>query len=392
MTSGITVTTFEQWRAAARGLIAAGTQPASVWFSEEKEGSLFGHAEMRAAPPGDFSVPKAFLELAELVALHRDPRRWHLLYRTLYRIVRGGERHLLELEVDPDVRELALLRKAVARDIHKMHAFVRFRKVESSDCYVAWHRPDHHIVEHVGPWFARRFGAMNWAILTPERSAYWDTRTLRFGPGVPRSEAPEGDTLEDLWRAYYANIFNPARVNVSAMVKELPVRHWATLPEAELIPGLLLEASGREGNMRNQTPPSAEPFVPADHRLPVLADAVRACRGCDLYLHATQAVFGEGPASARILFVGEQPGDQEDVQGRPFVGPAGQLWNRALDEAQIDRTQVYVTNAVKHFKFEERGKRRIHKKPGGMEVAAWERRLRSASAAGNLQFKRNGGN
>lgn len=211
---------------------------------------------------------------------------------------------------------------------------------------------------------------MHWAIHTPDRSVYWDTQTLHFGPGVPRSAAPEGDVLEDLWRSYYASIFNPARVNVDAMVKELPVRHWATLPEAELIPKLLFEAAEREGNMRKEKPPTAEPFVPADHHLPVLAKAVRECKGCDLYRHATQAVFGEGPSKARIMFVGEQPGDQEDLQGRPFVGPAGLLWNRALDEARIDRSEVYVTNAVKHFKFEERGKRRIHLKPGSVEVTA----------------------
>ena len=176
--------------------------------------------------------------------------------------------------------------------------------------------------------------------------------------------------MEDLWRGYYASVFNPARVNVDAMVKELPVRHWATLPEAALIPQLILDAAGREGNMRTQNRPTAEPFVPADHSLPVLAEAVRECRGCDLYKHATQAVFGEGKKKARVMFVGEQPGDQEDIQGQPFVGPAGRLLDRALEQAKIDRREVYVTNAVKHFKFEERGKRRIHKKPGGIEIAA----------------------
>jgi len=122
--------------------------------------------------------------------------------------------------------------------------------------------------------------------------------------------------------------------------------------------------------MRQSNLLSAEPFVPARHELPVLAKAVQECRGCDLYLHATQAVFGEGPPKARILMVGEQPGDQEDLGGRPFIGPAGQLLDRALTDAGIDRSMVYVTNAVKHFKFEERGKRRIHKKPGSGEVAA----------------------
>jgi uracil-DNA glycosylase len=116
----------------------------------------------------------------------------------------------------------------------------------------------------------------------------------------------------------------------------------------------------------------AEEYVPTDAGVDELRAAVQDCRGCDLYKDATQAVFGEGPADAKVVVVGEVPGDQEDQQGHPFVGPAGRLLDRALDEAGIDRTQVYVTNAVKHFKFKraERGKRRIHEKPGRTEVVA----------------------
>ena len=104
--------------------------------------------------------------------------------------------------------------------------------------------------------------------------------------------------------------------------------------------------------------------------LPSMRTAVQECRGCDLYLHASQAVFGEGPASAEIVFIGEQPGDKEDRKGKPFVGPAGRMFDRALEEAGIDRATVYVTNAVKHFKFEERGKRRLHQKPRISEIRA----------------------
>jgi DNA polymerase len=118
------------------------------------------------------------------------------------------------------------------------------------------------------------------------------------------------------------------------------------------------------------TPMTAEPFVPDSRDLRVLASAARECRGCDLYACATQVVFGAGPAKALVMLVGEQPGDQEDLQGKPFVGPAGKLLDRALVEADIDRDLVYVTNAVKHFKFEERGKRRIHKKPSGAQIRA----------------------
>ncbi len=115
---------------------------------------------------------------------------------------------------------------------------------------------------------------------------------------------------------------------------------------------------------------SASGYIP-EHPTPrTLREAVQRCRGCHLYVHATQAVFGEGPNSADIVFIGEQPGDEEDRQGHPFVGPSGKLLDRALADAGIDRASVYVTNAVKHFKFEERGKRRLHKKPNGGEIRA----------------------
>ena len=121
---------------------------------------------------------------------------------------------------------------------------------------------------------------------------------------------------------------------------------------------------------RKNDAPTAEPFLPGRRSLTALREAIQGCRGCDLYRNATQAVFGEGPARAEVMFVGEQPGDSEDRQGRPFVGPAGHLFDRALDDAGIDRAIVYVTNAVKHFKWTPRGKRRIHKSPSAEEIRA----------------------
>ncbi|HEY2218836.1 MAG TPA: UdgX family uracil-DNA binding protein [Gaiellaceae bacterium] len=115
---------------------------------------------------------------------------------------------------------------------------------------------------------------------------------------------------------------------------------------------------------------SAVELVERERTLPGVRRAVQECRGCDLWRNATQAVFGEGPVSAQVMLVGEQPGDKEDVAGHPFVGPAGRVLDEALDEAGIDRDQVYVTNAVKHFKWKARGKRRIHDKPNAAELAA----------------------
>ena len=129
--------------------------------------------------------------------------------------------------------------------------------------------------------------------------------------------------------------------------------------------------------MQRATFPGAAEYVPERKPIAALREAVQECRGCDLYRYATQAVFGEGPPSASVVLIGEQPGDEEDHAGQPFVGPAGRLLDRALEEAGIDRSTVYVTNAVKHFKFEERGKRRIHKKPGAGEIRACQPLARS---------------
>jgi len=123
--------------------------------------------------------------------------------------------------------------------------------------------------------------------------------------------------------------------------------------------------------MRSNDEEFARPAAPPNtSSLSALREAARACTACHLYKRATQTVFGEGPKRAAIMFVGEQPGDYEDLVGKPFVGPAGQIMNRALEEAGIDRQEVYVTNAVKHFKWEPRGKRRIHQKPNAREIAA----------------------
>jgi uracil-DNA glycosylase len=123
-------------------------------------------------------------------------------------------------------------------------------------------------------------------------------------------------------------------------------------------------------NLFDPTPRSALEFLPDRHDLDSLRQAAKGSQGCDLYREATQTVFGEGSSSASILLVGEQPGDREDLQGRPFVGPAGQLLDKCLALAGIDRADVYITNAVKHFKWEPRGKIRLHKKPTSLEITA----------------------
>lgn len=355
---------FDEWREQARALLAIGQPPEAVDLSGQ---DLLPFPPV-AGVPTTAKVPREFLALAKKVGCFRDPQCWNLLYRVLWRLTHG-EVHLLEDHADGDMRQVRLMEKAISRDLHKMRAFVRFRQIPGP-AYVAWHKPEHLIVETNAPFFVRRFGAMQWAILTPDTCAYWDTAELRFGPGLTRDDAPPEDQLESLWLTYYSSIFNPARINLKAMTNEMAVRHWETLPESKLINELLRNAQARVESMILKQPSSAKPFVPEGAELPQLASAVQSCQGCELYLHATQAVFGEGVPTAKIVFVGEQPGDQEDLSGKPFVGPAGKVLNRALEEAGIDRETVYVTNAVKHFRFEERGKRRIHKKPSGGQISA----------------------
>ncbi len=373
----VVVGDFESWRRHAREFLRSGLASDTVHFVDAREGQLAlddaldDASETVPVPGSTVTVPREFLALGKTVARFRDPRRWNLLYRALWRVTHG-EPHLLRIVIDPDVSLLRSMEKAVHHDIHKMRAFVRFREIrtDSGPEYVAWHRPDHFIVAANAPFFVRRFGAMRWAILTPDESAFWDGAELRAGPGAPRSSAPEGDALEDLWRTYYGSIFNPARTNLRAMQAEMPSRHWSTLPESRIIGDLLRNADARVIAMAKNQAPSARPWIPSDPTLPVLANAAKTCEGCELFRHATQTVFGEGPTNARVMMVGEQPGDNEDLAGKPFCGPAGQLLDRALDEAGVDRQSIYVTNAVKHFKFEERGKRRIHQKPNGIEISA----------------------
>ncbi len=367
----LSIADFTQWRSQARLLLSRQQDPDRVHFmSSEQAQPLLGLQTSNDAAPTIPSarVPKDFFALAEAASCYRDPDRWNLLYRLAWRLTHG-EAGLLNDHSDPLVRKLRLMEKAVRRDIHKTHAFVRFR--ESGDgTFVAWHRPAHLTVRLSTPFFARRFGGMRWCILTPDECAYWDLTELRFGPGLTRDAAPAQDDIEPLWLAYYSSIFNPARLNLPAMMAEMPAHHWSTLPEAQLIGELTRTAATRVSSMMTSQPASAKPFVPAQRALPVLREAALSCQGCELYQHASQTVFGEGPSAAPLMLVGEQPGDQEDLTGQPFAGPAGQLLNRALQDAGIDRAQTYITNAVKHFHFEERGKRRIHKKPRGTHISA----------------------
>jgi DNA polymerase len=189
------------------------------------------------------------------VVCHRDPERYALLYQLVWRILHG-ERALLEVGSDPLVHRLHLMRKEIAREIHKMHAFVRFRQVDTpeGERYVAWFEPEHFILEAVGPFFRDRFGSLTWSILTPLGSMHWNRAELVYGPPATRADAPDADAFESGWRAYYESVFNPARINAAAMRAEMPKRYWKNLPEAQSIPALVRAAGSRVQEMVAQAP------------------------------------------------------------------------------------------------------------------------------------------
>jgi DNA polymerase len=379
---------FAEWRSAARGLLAGGIAPDDVsWRGSAEGASLFGD-EAVVAPAGAVSLPRELLEIAERVICHRDPETAARLYRIIWRAAR--DRQLLARTTDSEIDWLRKADKAIRRDVHKMHAFVRFRRLgEEAGCesFAAWFEPTHRILRLTAPFFQRRFYGMDWAIVTPDARAIWQDETLNYGPGGTKDEVPDSDLVEDQWRTYYGAIFNPARVKIDAMRAEMPKKYWKNLPEAQDIGPLLAGAEARVERMREAAVSMANPLtdkwrtrVPEDLLLDddvkTLADVARAvdrCTRCPLYCNATQGVVGEGAERAQIMLVGEQPGDQEDLQGRPFVGPAGQVLNEALEEAGLDRTRLFLTNAVKHFKFEPRGKRRLHQNPttGEIDICRW---------------------
>ena len=383
---------FDGWRKAARALRLAGASPAEVrWSVGEDSAGLFD-AEAPPEPPEGaiFTVPREFVSLAKAVICHHEPDRFDLLYRLLWR--QKDEPQLVGLLTDADMADALLRQKAVRQAEHKMHAFVRFRRVDDAEDettpeeYFAWFEPPHYVIELGAPFFVRRLANVRFTIASPYVTALWDRAQLSFIPGGAPEGLPAQDDAEKDWATYFNNIFNPARLNPKVMRQHMAPGYWKNLPEAQAIPSLIAAAQGRTEAMVHAAPTSpperalraaarAQRNEPVDGGLAVttlaeVAAGVQVCRRCDLWRDATQGVPGEGPARAALMFVGEQPGDMEDLRGRPFVGPAGQLFDRALAAAGVPRAETYVTNSVKHFKHELRGKRRLHAKPNTSEVSA----------------------
>ncbi len=374
--------TFDAWRAAARTAISHRIPPDQVDWSGS--GGLFAAAPLPTdIGPHQTRVPEVFVKLAGSVIWHSAPERLSLLYQALWRLDQRDGTPLSQ--ADPLGRRLHMLAKNVGRDIHKMHAFVRFREIPSDTArrsFAAWFEPEHNTLEPGSTFFAKRFADMDWMIATPRLTAHFREGRLSFGPAGARPDLPD-DASEALWATYFANIFNPARIKLTAMRSEMPKKYWKNLPETRLIPEMLKDAEARVQRMRDAgasaARPGAEPVstryraaMPQALELPETLDDARTaalqCRRCGLCEAATQTVWGSGAVDADLMIVGEQPGDQEDLAGRPFVGPAGQVLHQAMAEAGMTQNRVWLTNAVKHFKFTPRGKQRLHQSPNRTEI------------------------
>jgi DNA polymerase len=335
-------TDWQGWRNATRALVLAGVPPADVDWSVRIGSDHAG--DTLPEGKGSFNAPRALIALAALAFQAREPDRFGLLYRVVCR-ANAGEK-LFEIPQDPDLQRTRTLAFAVRAEAHRMRTNMRFLPVEE-DRYLGWYAPAHYVLEANAQLIARRFPHLTWSILTPDGSAHWQAEILQFGPG----HAPIADdaALVAWWQAHRGTVLRATTVETS-----------------------ILESEELDEAPRPPDRPPIGPVVLPQRPDPQLLEAMREagdCRRCPLFEPATQTVFGEGPADAPALFVGEQPGDQEDVIGRPFVGPAGQIMDRAMEEAGLDRRTVYITNAVKHFKFTPRGKRRIHQTPEAPEIA-----------------------
>jgi probable DNA metabolism protein len=384
-------TDFEGWRIAARSLLVQGIPPENLDWRVGESCGLFDTADLVAnsmdqqqnqTQTRQFKVPRDFIALCRKAILHSDPSRFGLLYRLLWRMQQ--EPRLLQVSFDADVVQLQTMVKAVQRDLHKMKAFVRFREIESDGGeseFVAWFEPSHHIVEASAAFFTGRFTNMRWSILTPEICMHWDGKTLSYSAGARKADAPAEDAGEDLWRSYYRSIFNPARLKVAAMQSQMPKKYWRNLPEAPLIAELILNSAQRMNHMIAAQPTEPQrkivtykPIRQVPDPLANASDAAKALHILNEHMlsasefplaaNATQAVLGTGMAPARIMLLGEQPGEQEDLSGQPFIGPAGQLLDRAMHDAGIVRSEIYITNTLKHYKFKRQGTRRMHLVPG----------------------------
>ena len=388
-------TDFEGWRIAARSLLMQDIAPEEIeWRVNDNSPSLFDTPEFVPAQVQSLQikVSRDFLRICKTAILCRDPARFGLLYRLLWRTQK--EPNLLQIAFDADVIKIRSMAQAVQRDLHKMKAFVRFNEVniQQNDTFwsefVAWFEPSHFIVQASASFFTGRFTNMRWSILTPDICMHWDGKILSYSPGAKKEDKPKPDAEDNMWRAYYSSIFNPARLKISAMQAQMPKKYWRNLPEAELIADLVANADKRKDAMIAAKPSEPQRKIvkytaekrdgqaelkvigtnPALHRLNA---EFLASKEFNLAEYSTQAVLGFGATPSNIMLIGDQPNEQEDLAGKLFMGPAGRLLDQALQEAGMVRSKIYVTNVLKHHNFKLQGTRRVQLVPSLGDINAY---------------------
>ena len=378
---------FAAWRRAARALLRQGVEPAQIdWVEfdgDEAVESVVIPENIPAlpvvAPP---AIPRELLARLETAACFRAPDRWALLYRVLWRWTHG-ERHVL----DPTDHDGALLDQRIQSVDHETENLVTltlFRRRDPSmgqPEFVGWYEPHHDLLERAAARFATRMGDSTWMLATPQGAAFWNGMLLRIGrPATEESrqavhalpasamagEAFTSEPAEALWLACYASVFNGGPAPV-------PLRYWKTPPAGPPLPAQLARERSRLGAQSAAvTVPEVPPVEDSAMTLPLREPAgpLAICRRCALWRNAKQAVAGAGPAHAAIMVVGEQPGEYENQHGAPFTGPAGQLLDSVLARAGLERAALYLTYALKHYKWETLDQQRVHRTPARREVEA----------------------
>jgi uracil-DNA glycosylase len=357
---------FDEWRLDVLKLLQMNTTPNDVlWSFDDHQPNLwFDSINSDANFP--LKIPARLKELLMTLSMHQSPTRWNLMYRILYRTIHG-EKNLLDDPGDPDVAAALRMQYEIEKDIHRFHAFLRFKKHidNEGEIFIAFYKPDHSILRAALQTFVERFGSMRWVIFTPECSAYWNTKTLAIQDTKIDIPQVNDQEMETLWSSYYSSVFNPTRSNEKLLKQHIPSRFRSNMPELEDVDHLLQNASKRTDHMIESAPSLA--ISSSVESLQDLNIQLQQCVACPIGLNGTRAVAGQGSFGG-IMLIGEQPGDEEEKSGNPFVGPAGEVLNQVFHDLNLNRNMIYITNAVKHFKFVMRGKSRIHDRPSPAEI------------------------
>lgn len=373
---------FATWRRAARALLRQGVEPSQIEWVESDSAPASASDIGATAAPAAPAIPRELLFRLKSAACFRAPDRWALLYRILWRWTHD-ERHALDLN-DPDGALLDHRFQTVEHETEDLLTLTLFRRRDPSmgwPEFVGWYEPHHDLLERAAARFAARMGDSTWMLATPYGAAFWNGMLLRIGRpaaeeheqtahALPESamtgEAITSTSTEALWLAYYASAFN-------GEPSPVPLRYWRMPPAGPPLPARLARERSRLGAQSAAVTVPPTPPVEYSAVTPPLQEPtgpLSTCRRCALWRNAKQAVAGAGSAHAAIMVVGEQPGEYENQHGEPFTGPAGQLLDVILTRAGLKRETLYLTYAVKHYKWETLDQQRVHRTPVRREVEA----------------------